>query len=65
MIRYNYINSFIRINVLFYLSYRVVGLYTVIVVYVGYKLAFDIFRSFKYKLGYTEIPYPDRILQAS
>eukprot|EP00102_Acyrthosiphon_pisum_P024176 XP_016661386.1 PREDICTED: piezo-type mechanosensitive ion channel component 2-like [Acyrthosiphon pisum] len=39
------------------------GLYTIIIVYVGYKLAFDIFRSFKFKLGYTETPYPDRILQ--
>ncbi|KAE9525194.1 hypothetical protein AGLY_014438, partial [Aphis glycines] len=41
----------------------IVGLYTIIVVYFGYKFAFDIFRSFKFKLGYTETPYPDRILQ--
>uniref|UniRef100_A0A2S2R7M0 Piezo-type mechanosensitive ion channel component 2 n=1 Tax=Sipha flava TaxID=143950 RepID=A0A2S2R7M0_9HEMI len=41
----------------------IIGLYTIIVVYFGYKLAFDIFRSFKFKLGYTETPYPDRILQ--
>lgn len=45
------------------MNYRIIGLYTIIVVYFGYKLAFDIFRSFKFKLGYTETPYPDRILQ--
>ncbi|VVC27297.1 Piezo non-specific cation channel, R-Ras-binding domain,Piezo domain [Cinara cedri] len=41
----------------------IIGLYTIIVVYFGYKLAFDIFRSFKFKLGFTETPYPDRLLQ--
>ncbi|XP_060844751.1 piezo-type mechanosensitive ion channel component-like isoform X2 [Rhopalosiphum padi] len=41
----------------------IIGLYTIIIVYFGYKFAFDIFRSFKFKLGYTETPYPDRILQ--
>jgi len=44
-------------------NFRISGLYTIIIVYIGYKLAFDIFRSFKFKLGFTETPYPDRILQ--
>ncbi|XP_050529003.1 piezo-type mechanosensitive ion channel component-like [Daktulosphaira vitifoliae] len=44
-------------------SEGVFGLYTAVIVYFGFKVAHDLFRSFKFKLIYTEMPYPDRILQ--
>ncbi|XP_050426114.1 piezo-type mechanosensitive ion channel component-like isoform X2 [Adelges cooleyi] len=39
------------------------GLYTVVIVYFGYKVMHDLFRSYKFKMSYADLPYTDRILQ--